>query len=562
MEKNSRQRPNRGRQTSARKKNSSNFVLQGGILAAAGLIVRLIGMVYRIPLINIIGDEGNGYYTAAFNIYSILLIVSSYSLPTAVSKMISTCQVKGEYKNSMRILKAALVYGTIVGALGAGALWFGADFFASMLEMPYASYALKTLAPTILIIAYLGVLRGYFQGLGTMVPTAVSQILEQIVNAVISIVAAYKLYEYGLKVNLVHDGTEYAYAYGASGGTIGTGAGAVAALLFFLVLAWGYRPVMRRQARRDKSRQVKSYTELSWMLFMTVFPIVLSSTIYNISSVVDNVLFGQGMEKLGMADQIASVWGVFGKYHLLFMIPVAISNALSSSLIPSIARAVAAKDSAQVVNKVAVVIRCSMIIAIPASVGLTVLAGPVNKLLFGAEMDSLLVKLTAAGAFAVLFFSLSTVTNAVLQGINRLKLPVVHSAVALVIHVAVLWVMLTGLQWGIYSVVFSNMIFALIVCVLNNLAIGRALNYRQEMKKTFVIPLIASAVMGAAAFGVYKGVYLVVKSNLLGTLVSILAAVLVYGVLLIKLGCIDEAELYEMPAGRKLVRLARKLRLF
>ena len=145
------------------KRGSSNFLLQGIILAAAGIIVRVIGMFYRIPIADILGDEGNGYYSSAFSIYSILLIVSSYSLPTAVSKMVAVRMARKEYVNSMKVLKVSLFYGTVVGGLGAAVLWFGADLFANdFLKMPYTSYALKTLAPTILIIAYLGVFRGYF----------------------------------------------------------------------------------------------------------------------------------------------------------------------------------------------------------------------------------------------------------------------------------------------------------------------------------------------------------------------------------------------------------------
>ncbi|MBP3926320.1 MAG: oligosaccharide flippase family protein, partial [Clostridium sp.] len=184
------------------KRAGSNFIVQGSILALAGIIVRLIGMFYRIPLANYIGDEGNGYYSAAYNIYSILLILSSYSLPVAVSKMVSARLAKNQYRNAMRILKAALFYATIVGGLGFSALWFGADFFANeVIKMPFSSYALRVLAPTIWVMAYLGVLRGFFQGHSTMVPTAVSQIFEQIVNAVVSLLAAKTLFDLGVKSN-------------------------------------------------------------------------------------------------------------------------------------------------------------------------------------------------------------------------------------------------------------------------------------------------------------------------------------------------------------------------
>ena len=140
-------------------KKGSNFIVQGSILAVAGIIVRLIGMLYRIPLANKIGDDGNGYYNAAYSIYSILLIMSSYSLPVAVSKMVSARLAKNQFRNSVRILYAALFYATIAGALGFAALWFGADYFATVvIKMPFSAYALRALAPTIWVMAYLGVL--------------------------------------------------------------------------------------------------------------------------------------------------------------------------------------------------------------------------------------------------------------------------------------------------------------------------------------------------------------------------------------------------------------------
>lgn len=152
----------------------SNFVLQGTILAAAGIIVRLIGILYRVPMTNIIGDEGMGYYSTAFNVYNIMLILSSYSLPVAVSRMLSARLAKNEYRNAGRVLQAALAYATVAGGISCAITWFFADFFAdSVFDTPLAVYALKTLAPTIWIMAYLGVLRGFFQGHGTMVPTAI-----------------------------------------------------------------------------------------------------------------------------------------------------------------------------------------------------------------------------------------------------------------------------------------------------------------------------------------------------------------------------------------------------
>ena len=544
------------------KKAGSNFIIQGSILAIAGIIVRLIGMLYRIPLANYIGDEGNGYYSAAYNIYSIMLILSSYSLPVAVSKMVSARLARGQYRNARKILRAALFYATIVGGVGFCALWFGSGFFAEhVIKMPYSAYALKVLAPTVWIMAYLGVLRGFFQGHSTMVPTAVSQIFEQIVNAVISLLAAKSLFDLGVKSNLVYGSTEYSYAFGAAGGALGTGAGALTALILFVGLYLMYRPKMKRRIRKEQGTSAESYGMITSTLFLTVVPIIVSSSLYNSSTVIDNVLFGQIMTGLGEAKQIASQWGIYsGKYHLLFNIPVAVANSLSSSLIPALSRAVAEKDRKQTLNRIASAIRFSMIIAIPSAVGLAVLAAPISNLLFPGRDNTDLIKMTCYGSSAVVVYSLSTVTNAVLQGINRMKTPIRNAGISLVLHTVILFVMLRYLHMGIYGVLYANILFALFICILNARSIARFKRYRQEVKKTFLIPMVASAVMGAAAFGVYRAAYSIF-GNLISTWISVLVAVAIYFVLLILLKGVDAQELRSMPGGTRLSGLARKLHL-
>ena len=552
---------------------AANFVVQGSILAAAGILVRIIGMLYRMPLNDIIGKQGNGYYTSAYNVYNILLILSSYSMPVAVSKMISSRLARGEYANCRRILRVGLIYATVAGGAAAAILWFGADLFAELIKTPMSRYALKTLAPTIWIMAYLGVLRGYFQGMGTMVPTAFSQIIEQIVNAVVSVAAAGLLFQTGLSLNAARGAEDYSYALGAAGGTIGTGAGALTALLFFILLTAtaGERALLSIKRKPGSGRpRRESYGRLMYLLTITVVPIVISSGVYNCSNVVDNYLFGQGMDRLGYgADEIAIFWGALGQYQLLFNIPVAVSNALSSSLIPSLTRAVSRGDRKQARARIASSIRFSMLIAIPAAVGITVLADPVCNLLFVSEDNSLLIRLSMAGSLAVVFYSLSTVTNAVLQGLNRMDLPIRHSAIALIVHVAVLELLLLGLKLGIYSVVIANIVFALVMCLLNGFSIRRAARYRQEIKKTFLLPALCSVFMGAAAYGVYRGLLAALpwaaRSGRLGMAVlvvpSVAVAMAVYGLLLVRLGAVNEEELREMPMGTRLTRIFKRLRL-
>lgn len=544
------------------KKGKSSFLVQGSILAIAGIIVRLIGLIYRIPMTNILKEEGIGVYSAAYQIYNIILILSSYSLPLAVSKLVASRMAVKQYRNAYRTFCGAMMFALVVGAVAGAVTFFGADFFAqTVLNMPEAAAAIKVLAPAIFFMAILGVLRGFFQGQGTMIPTALSQIFEQIVNAVVSVLAAYYLYQYGLKSDLVHGKDIYANAYGAAGGTLGTLMGAVTALIFCAAVYIMYSRVIKKQLRRDMTDTTESYQDICRMLMITIVPVVISSAVYNISSLIDNSVFGYYMESSNQLDSYKSVWGAYsGKYLVMVHVPVAIATSLASSVIPALSKAMARRDRAGALDSISQTIRFTMLIAIPSAVGLCVLSAPIMSTLFSGNND-LASSLMLWGSAAVVFFSLSTVTNGILQGINHMKAPIVNAAISLVIHVVVLAVLLWGLDTGIYGVMAANIVFGLSMCILNAVSIRRIMQYRQEIKKTFLLPIACSAVMGAAVWGLYQLIYIGTKSNLLSMLISILVGILLYFVLLLLLKCVDEVELSSMPCGRTLASFGKKLHL-
>ena len=219
------------------KKKENSFLMQGTILAAAAIITKIIGLAYRIPLTNILGEEGNGYYGVVFQVYNLALMLTSYSMPMAVSKLVSERLAKRQYKNAQRVFRSAMTIAVIAGGAATLIVFFGAGFIGSkILKMELSVYALRTLSPCILIVAFIGVFRGYFQGHRTMIPTAVSQILEQIVNAVFSIIGAYFLFKIGLGMAEGAKSESYGAALSAAGGTIGTVAGALTALVFLVLL--------------------------------------------------------------------------------------------------------------------------------------------------------------------------------------------------------------------------------------------------------------------------------------------------------------------------------------
>ena len=544
------------------KKSSNNFIVQGSILAIASIISRIVGMLYRIPLKGIIGKVGNDYYGTAFEIYSIILIISSYSLPLAVSKLVAARMELGQSKNTMKVLKGSLLFAFTSGTIFMCVVYFGADFFAGVLKTPMSAIPLRVLAPVILIVAVLGVFRGFFQGLHTMLPSAISQIIEQIVNAIISIVAAYYLFSYGAKIGGILGEENYGPAYGAAGGTLGTAMGAVAGLLFMLFIYLLYHRRFKKRVIRDHKKNVESYSEIMKVLILTIIPVLLSTTLYNISSILDqgifkNIVFSQGYD----AKTISEWWGVYtGEYKVLINVPISIASAIAASAVPTLTTAFRSGDMEKVQTQIKAATRFILIVAFPCMVGMAVLSGPIMLFMF-SDSDPTSGNMLLAGSMAIVFYSLSTLSNGLLQGIDRLRIPVRNAAIALVLQLVFLVVALRSFDLNIYAVVYANAFYAFIMCLLNNLAVVKYSGAHQDFRSMYLLPGISSAVMGLAAFMVYKLLHLITKNAAISCIIAIVAGAFVYFVVMLLIRGITEEDLERFPGGSLLVRLAIKLRL-
>ena len=531
----------------------TNFIRQGTILAMASIIVRMIGIVYRIPVANIIGDEGNGIYGAAYEIYNLALILSSYSLPLAVSKLLSAQLANKNYRTGKKIFAASVIFSCISGGIMALLIFFGAGFIEKHFYSNFTgiSIPLRVLAITIFVVALLGTLRGFFQARKTMIPTAISQVLEQIVNAAGSIFFAWSFIR-------GHAESEVVAGWGAAGSTMGTLLGAATGLFFLVFIYIIYRPTVNSQLRRDRSVDDTTYFEIYKMLIATIIPVILGQTVYQLSGVIDSMMFS----KLATGDSVSTLYGVYStKYKLLVNVPIAIASAMASSLIPTLVAAFTKGDKHGMKKKIAVSIKVNMIIAFPCAFGLTALGGPIVRMLFPSSDYKLGGYLLAAGSAAVIFYALSTVTNAALQGINLMRKPVQHAAISLAIHVVLIFILLKFTKLGIYSLVIGNVTYPLVVCVLNAISVERHIHYHQEYRTTFIVPAIASTVMGACAYLIYRVGYATVHSNVIACLLSIVVAVVVYFVLILLLGGLTESDLPDFPMGMRIGRVAKKLHL-
>ena len=541
------------------KSKSNSFIIQGSILAFAGILVRVIGLIYRIPLNRILGESGMGYYGTAFEIYNVLILLSSQSMPLAVSKIVSEKLEKKQYKNAHKVFKGALIYGITIGVIFGMLAFFGADWISvKIYKLPQVAIPLRILAPTLTVACVLGVLRGYFQGMGNMIPTSVSQIFEQIVNAVVSVIAAYELGAYGYSLSKMADESEtFRASYSAAGGTLGTLCGAVTALIIMIIILYRHFGSINSNIRKDITKSVDSYGTITKVIVFTITPVLISTTIYNIGNLLDNPIFQNIMYSISPESteaQRSAVYGNYtGIYRTLTTMPIAIASALSTAIVPSLVRSYVAGDKSVVKNKIDMALKFSMIIAFPCGMGLSVLGVPINKLLFGSSGDGA-APMMVFSIFTVIAFSLSTISNAILQGIDKLKVPIKNSAISLGLHLIILPCLLIVFKLNIYGVVIGDILFGATVSVLNAMSIKKYLNYRQNMFETFVKPFICAGVMGAGCFGIYKLFNGLIKINAISTIIAIMVAVVIYALMLVITKTVTEDELLSMPKGAMIAK--------
>ena len=521
---------------------------------AAAMISKVIGLLYKSPLSSIVGNMGMGYISLAQNAYMILLMIASFSIPQAVSKLISERIALKDYKNAQKIFRGSLIYAAVVGGIVALVCLFGAHIIIPS-NQPNAVLALQILSPTIFLSGILGVYRGYFQAYRNMMPTSISQILEQIFNAAVSLIAAWMFIRY------FADGTDGSVAkWGAAGSTVGTTAGVVIALLFMLMVYGVNRKAIKRRVAKDHTHREESYGEILRLIILIVSPIILSSFIYNINGYLNGVLYSEIMGKHGMdADTISMMYAEYATYFMsIINIPLTLSSAAPTSMIPEVSALYATGDIRETRKRIDQTVQLSMFISIPCAVGLATLSQPIVSLLFGGT-NGVAGRLLVLGSFTILLNGMSNISNGVLQGIGKPKIPMFTAAVALVVDVVAVVLLLMFTDLGIYALLVAMIIYAVVVCVMNDFFMKKYLKYKNPWKTAYVSPLIASVVMCAVAGGVYYGLYFLIHSNVICLGLAVILAAAAYFLVYVIVDKTAADRLSRMPGGSYLVRIADRI---
>ena len=535
-------------------------VKQAAFLMAAQLICSVVGLLYRSPLHLIMGDVGDGYYTYAYEWYTIILLISSYSIPMAISKVMAERLALGQYRNAQKVFHGALLYVLGVGGIGACVAFFGAPLFLT--ATPDAVLALRILAPTILLSGFLGCLRGYFQAQNNMMPTAISRVVEQILNAIMSVFAAWLLTRpYLGNENLTGK-------FGAAGGTIGTGSGVAIGIVFMLFMYMLNRKTYMAQIESDKTGKTESFADVFKVIFLMVTPIIFATCIYNATAIVDQNIFSYSMVARGVgAMDISRQYALFGyRFKPIINIPIALSSATSTALIPAVATAMASNNRKDAKDKINECMLLSTFIAIPAAIGLCVLSYPVIRILYPTGDVKGAAMLLSLGSISVVFYSLSTVTNGVLQGLGHPSVPVRNAAVALAINALAAFVTVRYLGMGATGVLLATVLYAYTVMTMNAVALKKFLGYEHDINRLILQPLKAALVMGAVVgivfwvpYKLLPGVFDRYLMSAVLTMVSVLIGVIVYAIIYTKSTGMTDAEIRRLPMGTKILVLLRKL---
>ena len=526
--------------------NRSSFVKQAAILAAATLFARFIGFLYRLPLTELIGDEGNALYGVGFQFYLFLLVLSSAGLPAAISKMVAERISRKQYRNAHAVFKAALMVAVCFGLTGSLLLWIMAGQLAVWFGFPGSVYAIRAVSPAVLLVAIMAVFRGYFQGMNNAVPTALSQVIEQFFNALFKIWLAFIFIEQ----------VEWA----AAGATAGTWIGALAGLLTILGIYKLLSPKLKRRIRRDPIRETERPEALIKELLRTAFPIILGTAIISIANFIDISMVSHRMAASGAFTQgeIDALFGQLnGKFVVLTTLPVSISAALSIAVLPSIAGSMAALDHNAVIKKISSALRLSMLISIPAAVGMGVMAAPILMLLFPNHPEGAI--LLQVGSVSVIFLSLVQVATGALQGIGKIMVPVIGAAAVVLVKIPLNYFLIVQPEINVVGAVISTCAGYFLASIINLGALKKFTEIRIDWMEILVKPLGAAAMMGLTCFVSYYVLMIATFGhNGIAAVLSILIGVAVYFVMLVMLGGLYKEDMARLPVLRKLQKLQVK----
>lgn len=538
------------------KKSKPSFMHNILILMFAQIMVKILGLVYKLVITNLegFGDTGLGYYSAGYQVYSILLAISSLGISGVVSKLVSERVAIGDNKGAQRIFRICMTFFVSISAVLSIGLFFGAEYVATAIfNVPDTKYVMQVLAPAIAFVSASSVFRGYFTGLNDMKPTSNSQIIEQFLNCVLSITFVYALR--GKEPYIM-----------AAGGNLST---TFAILLTFAYIVIYYK---RKKLKIDKSQVSQEENMTTAQLLRKVLTISIPITISSIISVV-NPLIDSATVSRCIQTAFASMYpikeqlealamskaGILSKVDTLVNLPIAVNVAFSTALVPAISEALAKKDHETVSKRMTFSIFASLLIVLPCAAGFISLAQPILNLIYPSANDGAAVLMIFS--IPMIFIALNQTINGGLYGLGKTYVPAIALIIGAVIKFVLNLVLISNPNIEIMGAGISSIVCQLVAFLITITVLSKNIKLKFKVGRMIIAPIFAATIMGVCAYFINKGLNMIM-GNAISTMISIILAAIIYIVLLFLLKILTKEDIMMIPFGTKIYSLLLKLGIY
>ena len=521
------------------------------ILAVAGIISKMFGAIFRIPLTNMIGAEGQSYYGVAYPVYQLFFAIATAGFPVAISRMVSERIAKGDFINAHKSYKLSLKVSTALGIISFVIMYFGAGAIARAYANPGAEASLKAVSIALLFTPIVASLRGYYQGRQNMRPTAITEVVEQMVRVIVGLSLAYAFYKTSLEK-------------AAAGATFGASAGIIAALLL-MILIYRLDSGVRKKLISRSVRKTETDSERLKQLFAYLIPITIGACIMPIMINIDAAIIVRRLLATGWDHHTAkNLYGLISGYvDPIIGLPNVFVDAICISMMPAVTTAFTLRHKDELDAHIKTGLKTMMVIAYPCAIGLIVLAKPILRMLYIKKLDEadMAVPLLQILAVSIVTLAVMRILAASLQGIGKMNLPVINLFIGAAVKVVLTYVLVGIPALNVNGAGISSVCAYLTAGILNYRALRKYADVRIDAVSVFIRPLIASLIMGAAAIGAYKLFFMITSSNALSTLISIIIAVIVYFVSVFVTGALTRDEIALIPKGDLIYSFAVKCRI-
>ncbi len=530
-------------------KSKKTFVGGAALLGVAGLLSKVLGACFRIPLANIIGDDGMGYYQTAYPIYIALLTISTTGIPTAISRMVAERRAQGKYRESFRIYRLSLLLMSCIGLFTGLVMFIFAPQICERISEPGAIWCMYSLAPALVVCPIISSIRGYFQGQRNMVPTAVSQVVEQIFRVTTGFVLAMLFLDRGLE-------------YAAAGATSGASIGGALALLYTAIAFWRKKKTLIAEFEPDTGEPKLASGKIFKELLSIAVPITLGALIMPIINTMDTVVVKTRLISIGY-DQVTarSLFGqLSGMASPIINMPDAVTAAVCMSLVPVIADAKLRGDTDFVKQNTQLSVRYASLVGMPCAIGILALAQPIMLLLYPLQKDAAINAASCLAAYSpgIALLAIHQALSGVLQGIGKQHIPVRNLFIGAVVKLVATYILCGIPEINVTGAAYGTVITYAISALLNYLSTKKYTGVKLDLMLCIFKPLFSSAVMGVCAWGTYK-LLSGHLGNAVSVLVSIMVAVVVYVLLVFLTGTISAEELKGVKKLEKLTVLLDKV---